>query len=509
MELTNLALSIMTFPQRWDPSGLTFSLLLLPKGSPREPLVGGVPAFAGTQLALEAVVIPGLADLPMPDSAGAVPFPIETPAPPGAGALFDALATRTSIVSRTPRQLPNTHIKKALPESYTGAFPFERPSSAFAVLGDEYACRTRTGKPPQAPQAAPPNEMTWGALLSFALRQPILAQKLGLLYQGLLLERLAVSDLLQEGGWLYVSPSGGAADPYAALQSQPGVIRSYAARIPALAAPRRLFAAVLFPVTSAPPDVAPYHRAELEAMAYDDGFARIVHCQQPATVAVGTGDSALAPAADAGIQLGWDDEQVVTWYNRQLDLMRQRGGAANEAPETPLGVVGYRVDVRPGGAPDWVSLTRAQGQVTVKRQLGYAPNGTPLYAPGAPVLSETADGEAWIEPPPLQLSADLPDDHWLPRYFAQWRGQSLIGGDKDLCKLNGIPWQEPAVKPLAPPVQLRYGQELHLPRAAGGPDGWRPNAGRRGRQPGAGPRDHLPLSPAGAAEGRTGGRRVA
>jgi hypothetical protein len=119
-------------------------------------------------------------------------------------------------------------------------------------------------------------------------------------------------------------------------------------------------------------------------------------------------------------------------------------------------VVGYRVDVRSDGASDWVSLTRAQGQVLVQRKFPIA------NAPGEffyqDVLREPFDGEAWIEPPPAQLSDDLPDDHWLPRYFAQWRGQSLIGGDQDLCKLNGIPWQEPAVKPLAPPAPLRYGQ---------------------------------------------------
>jgi hypothetical protein len=460
MALTDLALSIMTFPQRWDPSGLTFSVLLLPTGNPRQPLVQGAPAFAGAQLDLAAVVIPELADLPMLDTADQAHFPIATQVPADAGALFDALAAKTSIVSKTPRPIAETHIKKALPTSYTSAFAFERPGSPFAVLGDEYACRTRTGKPPQAPPAAPPNEMTWGALLSFALRQPILAQKLGLLYRGLRLPRPAVSDLLAEGGWLYVATSGGAADPYAALKAQPGLVRSYAARIPALTTvPRRLFAAVLFPLVAAPsdlPNVAEYHRAELEAMAYDDGFARIVHCQQPTTANAGVGDGALAPAADAGIQLGWDDEQVVTWYNRQLDLMRQRGGAANAAPEAPLGVVGYRVDVRPDGASDWVSLTRAQGQVLVQRKFPIA------NAPGEffyqDVLREPVDGEAWIEPPPVQLSDDLPDDHWLPRYFAQWRGQSLIGGDQDLCKLNGIPWQEPAVKPLAPPVQLRYGQ---------------------------------------------------
>ena len=36
----------------------------------------------------------------------------------------------------------------------------------------------------------------------------------------------------------------------------------------------------------------------------------------------------LRPATDAGIDLGWDDEQVTLWLNRQLDATRTSGSAA-------------------------------------------------------------------------------------------------------------------------------------------------------------------------------------
>ncbi len=45
-----------------------------------------------------------------------------------------------------------------------------------------------------------------------------------------------------------------------------------------------------------------------------------------------TGDAyAIVPGTDAGIQIGWDDVQVTTWVNRQIQiaqaLARRRGHA--------------------------------------------------------------------------------------------------------------------------------------------------------------------------------------
>ena len=49
----------------------------------------------------------------------------------------------------------------------------------------------------------------------------------------------------------------------------------------------------------------------------------------------------------------WDDEQIAIWLNSQLD----------PAMLTPMGVAGYRVDVRNPGTLELHSLSRGQGDV--------------------------------------------------------------------------------------------------------------------------------------------------
>src|SRR4029450_6588827 len=133
---------------------------------------------------------------------------------------------------------------------------------------------------------------------------------------------LAIPGGLATGGWLYVqfNPAGLQPTPVAA-------VRSYAARLPPLepGADRQGFAATLLPVglTAA----GDYDMPLREAALYDDGFAKIVHSAQAKTAdAASSGHNALRPATDAGIEIGWDDEQVTAWLNRQLDAMSVRLG---------------------------------------------------------------------------------------------------------------------------------------------------------------------------------------
>jgi hypothetical protein len=99
---------------------------------------------------------------------------------------------------------------------------------------------------------------------------------------------------------------------------------------------------------------------------YDDGFAQVVHCNQPTTIDAATlQPDRIAPGSDAGVQVGWDDEQVTAWLNGQLDLLRVRVDPGTyhpeDTPEAPLGVQGYRVDVRMAGQQAWASLCAVQG----------------------------------------------------------------------------------------------------------------------------------------------------
>ena len=208
-------------------------------------------------------------------------------------------------------------------------------------------------------------------------------------------------------------------DPWAvAATTISGSLRTHAAQIPPLTAtPRALFASVEFPVDGE--GGAPSDDAFRVADAYSDGFAKLVHSAQPASSAAAVGDGQLAPGSDLGIEIGWDDEQVVRWHNDQLALLNARtGGTLGSATQTPLGVQGYRVDVAdvtpttPGGPfppPAWQSLCRVT--TTFPSSLG------------------TFTGDLCIEPVPAQPYSTAPADAWLPRYFATWRGGSLCEPD--------------------------------------------------------------------------------
>lgn len=184
MSLSDLKLGLMAFPQRWDGTQLHLCVLLLPSGDPlNQPLTASGPPFAGTQLHLQAVIIPDLENLPSPSSAGAQSFRFNSIVPPDAVSLFNQLASTYNVVA--PPSIPppiDAQVKKALPQSYIVAFPFEQPRNPFAVVGDEFACSIRS-KNPGITNPPPSNRVTWGQLLSFALRQPQLAVALGLLYE--------------------------------------------------------------------------------------------------------------------------------------------------------------------------------------------------------------------------------------------------------------------------------------------------------------------------------------
>ena len=315
-------------------------------------------------------------------------------------------------------------------------------------------------------------------MLSTVLRQPVAAQALGLLY----IVKLTAIDpaIFANGGWIYVVLASDS--DYAPQEiATPDLVKSYAARIPQLGPARSLFAPVLFPVRSTP-GPGNYDEIFSEVEEYDDGFAKIVHTFQSDRHDIhdlaNSGTDALRPVADTGIRLGWDDEQVVIWMNRQLTDDPRNSPTGRD---TPLGVRSYRVDVRPAGSANpWTSLVHAKGDLTY-----------------GPVDLGTFDGELGVDVTPIQLLGNKDGEYWLPSYFTKWVGTSLVLRDPILNQLADT--APDGVSPLSPvdedAVPLRYGSDYEFRVRLMDSSGGGPAA------------SDTPVNPAAAAVGRCNFRR--
>jgi hypothetical protein len=437
-------LTLLAFPQRWDGNGtLELRVLALPRTNPLAPLDGASATFAATDLTLEARIVPKLGSLPKP--AEALPgMPLELPARPLRQPLFELLRDRFEIgmPPAAPPGPPNVRIKKLLTPTYRNAAGISRSPSPFAVSDRSYRCALEEGPPPGPPRPEPVRTLSWGQILNYVLRQPRLAEETGLLFAS---SMTLTGGELADGGWLYIGLQPGST--FADLPD-PGVVASYAARIPELGvASRPVFAAVLFPVTDIP--AGGYDSVFAEAMHYDDGFAKVVHAAQPVSSAViDTGPGTLPPVRDLGLRLGWDDEQIIVWMNRQLGIDPFTG--APSPLEARMSVFGYRVDVRETGDPDteWTTLNEVKGPVQLSPELDLG----------------VFQGELGIEAVPVNLQGRDDGDYWLPPYFAAWAGGSLVLSDPEAYRLTGqdaIADAEP-FQPVGADVPLRYGHEYEF-----------------------------------------------
>ncbi len=79
MALSDLALTLMAFPQHLDGAGVDLNLLLLPATDPTAKLSPGGPPFSGTTYKLQVILIPGLNSPPVDGDPTAKVFSISTP----------------------------------------------------------------------------------------------------------------------------------------------------------------------------------------------------------------------------------------------------------------------------------------------------------------------------------------------------------------------------------------------------------------------------------------------
>ncbi len=427
-------LSILTFPQKLTGNVLSVNVLIIPRNiDPTLPLVAGASAFQSANLKLQAKVISDLSVFPS-DLVTAVPFALPgTGIPATAPDVFATLAAQFNIKPLgdiAPAVNGNHYIQKYLPLTYRNAFNFTNPRTPFAKTDDSYACAVRSAVVNPAFVPSDPTEVSWGQVFAYLLRQPDLARTVGFIQSGTI---PITDDTFKNGGWLWVDIADGS-DFFTDAQADHTLIKKYAARIPSLKTgnDRNIFAAVQFPVLN---DIylvpaGNFDPVFLEATEYDTGFSKIVHSYQPLNnnFIKEEEDPESLPTKDLGIRLGWDDEQLLIWQNRQMFEDPSLAPGSGVRVDSPLGVSKYRIDTRlavPAGQPvnTWTSLAQ------VKAKTDIALGNTPVTSAGTPL-------ELGTEVYPSQLDGNTNSNFWLPSYFTQWVGKSLVLTDAEAAILH-------------------------------------------------------------------------
>lgn len=452
----NQRFSILTFPQFFDGAELTINIVVLPRNQnplmpaiEQHPTIPDAVPFADAQLSFTANIFDSLSVFPH-NFAPVSGLALTTIPPSNARDIFEALANHLTVTNlgalNTNLNINNplndkpegarplaTTVKKYLPRSYRKSFNFTSPRTPNAVTDDAYHCAVKDAKKVAGFQRSP-DVISWGKVFAYLMRQPLMARQAGMIYQ----TSIPIDpNYFPDGGWLYIDLANGS-DYRTQLDTDHHFINRYAARIPQLipGEARQVFAPLQFPVLfkaqESDPDPAPtgnYDQLFIEAAEYDDGFAKIVHCQQPVNrdLLVEDNDGAH-PVKDAGIRLGWDDEQILIWYIRQMasDPSGELSGRLN----APLGVFGYNIDVRETAEPEnpWESLNLVES----KQPLSLARtklNPTEFIPLGS------FNAELPYQVYPMQLDGRKNLNYWLPMYFANWVGKSMVLPNEDAARI--------------------------------------------------------------------------
>jgi hypothetical protein len=438
----NRRFTILTFPQFFDGSDLKVNVVFIPRNQdPLKPAIEGeqpaipdAPAFADAKLSFVAKVIQGLSGFPN-EVSSVPPISLSIGQPTTSRPLFEALANQFKIknkgiqntnfnINNFPERAPapvtrELSVKKYLPLSYRKSFNFVAPKTQNAVTDDSYHCAVRESKV-QVGFTQSPEEISWGEVYAYAMRQPLLAQALGIIYK----TQLHIENsYFPKGGWLYIDLADNS--EYKTQQTKDNTfIKRYAARIPPLRLhdKRFVFASVQFPVSSTTPS-GNYDDIFIEAANYDDGFAKIVHAFQPVSnnLLLEESDS-FHPIKEVGIRLGWDDEQILIWYMRQL--MEDETVGPKQRIDAPIGVFGYRIDVREKKDPPgpWQSLNSVISKNILKVTDPTTNNSISIGK---------FEKEFNYQVYPSRIDGDPDKNYWLPMYFANWNGKSMVLPDND------------------------------------------------------------------------------
>ncbi len=89
---------------------------------------------------------------------------------------------------------------------------------------------------------------------------------------------------------------------------------------------------------------------------------------------------------------------------------------------TPFGVFFYRVDAREAGDPDWHSLVRVRAAA--------------LTLAGQTIAAAHTKLETGVQVFPAKVNGAIDTAYWLPSYFSQWYGASLVLPDGRAAELD-------------------------------------------------------------------------
>ncbi|GAA0879808.1 hypothetical protein GCM10009119_27770 [Algoriphagus jejuensis] len=444
-------LTLMTFPQRLVGNVLTVNIVVVPRNN--DPFANWptglslpdptqVPGFAELQPKFKLAIVKGTDDFPLSNAAAASRQPVlqdvtEVPAANKAAILTQIAAqfTITDTTDELPAPVPLAEagkrgIKQYLSLSYRRSFNFTQPRHPNSVTDDSYQCAVRD-KVELIQDYKPKNNVSWGKVFANILRQPLLAKACGMIYE---VQLEVEPDWFENGGYLYAEIVDAEYEDAqtALLEKADGpLIKRYAAKIPELVIgeDRPVFAPVLFPVLhqksgelTEPIPAGPWDELFLEAHLYSDGFAKIVHANQAESGnLLQEAPDGLPPQSDSGIRLGWDDEQILAWYLRQILENPGDAPGSNKRLDAALGVMGYHIDVKEAIAgANWESLNVIQVNASQDGLVSTFSNQTT---------------ELPYQVYPTKIAGPKSDGYWLPMYYAYWIGKSLATEDKDAMEI--------------------------------------------------------------------------
>ncbi len=494
MSFEQTRFSLMAFPQNVDASGiLSLNIVFVPRNiNPLKEVntiynpTGKAPAFVNVQPQFDIKVVnnpdefPGKipADEKIPNLVSPFTYPTkmneiyttlrDAVDENGKKKYFDIDESRSTDINpnsdytaQKAEANRDLAIRKYLPVSYRNSFNFTAPRIKNAVTDDSYHCAMRDQQ--SLVNFVRDDKVSWGKVYAHLLRQPLMAKQAGLIYEAKI--QLEEKDF-ENGGWIYADIKNDADFATEQLNSLPDAagpfIKKYAARIPELKKneARSLFAAVLFPVMkSGESPVGNYDELYIEASRFNEGFATIVHANQPVSGnLLKEKQDGFHPQKEIGIRLGWEDEQILIWYLRQMAV----GENSTERLDAPLGVSGYHIDVKKSTAADneWESLNAVKSNGLMKLE--------------DIVIGKY--GEDKIEELPYQVypvkiydKFDKANNYWLPMYFANWNNASLVLPDKTAAIIyrNDEEINTPAkitdtYSPVDTKTKLEYGNEYQF-----------------------------------------------